>query len=188
MSKLKILKSLIFYDLYRYSGKISFKTFLKYYFLTPGFNYSFWLRCSNSYPNNKFLKYYLYRKSIKFGIQIPTGVKIGKGFYIGHWGGIVVNTNVIIGDNCNISHNVTLGGAQRGKRKGTPIIGHHVYIGPGAKLIGKIHIGNNVAIGANAVVLSDIPDNSVVVGIPARVVSDHGSSGYINHILNKTND
>lgn len=184
MSKFKVLKSLITHDLYRYSGKISFKVFLKYYFLYPGFNYSFWMRCANNYPNNKVLKYYLRRKSIKYGIEIPPGATIGKGFYIGHWGSVVVNTNVIIGENCNISHGVTIGVAPRGKKKGVPTIGNNVYIGPGAKIIGKINIGNNVAIGANAVVTDNVPNNSVVVGVPAKVISNHGSFEYISHILN----
>jgi len=99
---------------------------------------------------------------------------------IGHFGGIVVNQNVVIGKNFNISHQVTLGVANRGNRKGYPVIGDNVYIGPGAKVIGNVRVGNHVAIGANCVVAKDIPDNSVVVGIPGKVISSEGSAGYIN--------
>ena len=68
----------------------------------------------------------------------------------------------------------------RGKKKGYPQLGDNVYIGPGAKIIGAIRIGNNVAIGANCVVTKDIPDNAVVVGIPGKVISNQGSVGYVN--------
>jgi len=73
------------YDLYRYSSSIKLKSFIKNYFLSPGFNYIFWLRLSSKYKNPIF-KYLLFRKMIKYGIEIHTGTKIGKGFYIGHWG------------------------------------------------------------------------------------------------------
>lgn len=116
----------------------------------------------------------------KYGISISYRTQIGSGFYIGHFGGIVVNKNSIIGKNCNISQQVTLGAANRGDRKGYPTVGDNVYIGPGAKLVGKVTIGNHAAIGANCVVTKDVPENGVVVGIPGRVISMDGSVGYIN--------
>lgn len=105
----------------------------------------------------------------RYGIQIPVSCKIGEGFYIGHWGTIVVNSGVKIGKNVNISHGVTIGQLNRGKRMGTPVIGNEVYIGPGAKILGNIVIGNNVAIGANAVVLDDVPDNACVAVSPQKL-------------------
>jgi serine O-acetyltransferase len=81
----------------------------------------------------------------------------------------------IIGENCNISRGVTIGQACRGRRKGTPIIGRHVYIGPGAKIVGAVRVGDFVAIGANCVVTDDVPDHATVVGVPARVISYGGS-------------
>ena len=116
----------------------------------------------------------------RYGIQIPWGTRIGKGFYIGHFGTIVVNGGTVIGDNVNISQGVTIGQTNRGKRKGVPVIGNGVYIGPGAKVIGKVTIGNNVAIGANAVVTEDVPDNACVAGVPAKIVSMNGAEGYVN--------
>ena len=80
-----------------------------------------------------------------------------------------------------ISQGVTLGQANRGKNKGYPQIGDNVYIGPGAKIVGKIKIGNDVAIGANCVVTKDVPNNSVIVGIPGKVISQAGSIEYINN-------
>jgi serine O-acetyltransferase len=116
----------------------------------------------------------------KFGISIPFTTRIGPGFYIGHFGGIVVSDGAEIGRNCNISQGVTIGASNRGQRAGAPVIGDNVYIGPGAKVIGGIRIGDDVAIGANAVVTHDVPSGSVVAGVPARVVSNEGSVGYIN--------
>ena len=74
----------------------------------------------------------------------------------------------MIGDNCNLSQSVTIGQSNRGARKGTAVIGNNVYIGPGAKIVGAVRIGNFVAIGANCVVTMDIPDSAVVVGVPRR--------------------
>lgn len=115
----------------------------------------------------------------KYGIYILTPTKIGKGLMIGHFGGIIIAAT--IGDNLTIPHNVTIGQAGRDERKGIPIIGDNVYIGSGARIIGKIRIGNNVAIGANCVVTKDIPDNAVVVGIPGKIISYKGSHDYIQN-------
>ncbi len=114
------------------------------------------------------------------GIDIPFSTEIGSGFYIGHFGGIIVNDKSVIGKNCNISQGVTLGQANRGKNKGYPTLGDNVYLGPGAKIVGAVKIGNNVAIGANCVVTKDVPDNSVVVGIPGKIISKEGAVGYVN--------
>lgn len=119
------------------------------------------------------------RYGYKYGISIPYNTKIGSGFYIGHYGGIVVSHEAQIGKNCNISHGVTVGTSYGGKYPGTPVIQDGVYIGPGAKVIGGITIGNNVAIGANCVVTKPISDNSVVVGVPGRVISEKGAGEYV---------
>ncbi|MFZ0034638.1 MAG: hypothetical protein WAK60_06590 [Sedimentisphaerales bacterium] len=122
----------------------------------------------------------LHHYTYKYGISIPYRTKVGSGFCIGHFGGIVVSERAVIGKNCNISQGVTLGKANRGKNEGYPIIGDNVYIGPGAKIVGKIRVGNNVAIGANCVVTKDAPDNAVVAGVPGEVISYNGSQGYVN--------
>lgn len=117
--------------------------------------------------------------SVPVGIDISFDTTIGKGLYIGHYGGIVVHSGVEIGDYCNISQGVSIGLGGRGDQMGCPKIGHRVYIAPGAKVFGKIHIGNDVAIGANAVVLKDVPDRAVVGGIPATILSFRSSSDFI---------
>ncbi len=113
------------------------------------------------------------------GIHIPLEVEIGWGFYIGHAGGIVVHPDAVIGANCNISQGVTIGEGGRAEARGVPRIGDRVYIAPGAKVFGKITIGNDVAIGANAVVNKDVPDSAVVGGVPAKIISMKGSAGLI---------
>jgi len=113
------------------------------------------------------------------GLSIPVGLKIGKGIFISHSGSIIINAQCEIGDNCNFAPGVVIGyGIKKGK-EGYPRIGSQVFIGPGAKIFGPITIGDNVAIGANAVVNSDVPSEAVVVGIPAKVVNMNGSSQYI---------
>lgn len=177
-------------DLYRHTGNNRPSAFLKLLFLEAGFKYTFWMRTASYFHRHRiyrhlllpFVKVLLWHYLYKFGIKVSYKSSIGPGFYMGHFGGIFVNYETVIGRNCNISQDVTIGQVNRGKRKGCPIIGDNVYIGSGAKLIGKVRIGNNVAIGANCVVTRDVPDNAVVVGIPCKVISDAGSQDYINNI------
>jgi len=181
------LRSLVVSDLHRYAGKHGLKDFAVHYWQTPGFQFSVYLRLCVHCKRHPLWRWTLYwpclwllkRRMVRFGIQIQPSTAIGPGLYLPHWGGIVINSRVVIGRNCNLSHNVTIGKADRGKRQGTPIIGDNVYIGPGAVLFGAIRIGNNAAIGANAVVLEDVPENGVVVGTAARLTSLNGSTGYV---------
>lgn len=117
---------------------------------------------------------------IATGIEIPFTAKIGRGLYIGHFGQIILSPQAVLGECCNISQGITIGQAGRGDQQFTPIIGDRVYIGPGAKLFGKLTVGNDVAIGANAVVTRDLPDNAVAVGVPAKVISLDSSRDFIN--------
>ena len=126
-------------------------------------------------------------------IDIHPGAKIGKNFFIDHGIGVVIGETAEIGDNVTLYHGVTLGGTSLHPVKRHPTIGHNVIIGAGAKILGPINIGNNVKIGANSVVIKDIPDNAVVVGIPGRIISYNGqpisnkdfkSDGLPNPVLN----
>ena len=125
------------------------------------------------------IAHYLYNKKLFFlarlisqlsrhitGIEIHPGAKIGKRLFIDHGMGIVIGETATIGDNCTIYHNSTLGGTGKDKNKRHPDLGNNVMVGSGAKVLGPIRIGDNVKIGANSVVLKDIPDNVTVVGIP----------------------
>ncbi len=104
------------------------------------------------------------------GIEIHPGAAIGSGLFIDHGMGVVIGETTEIGDNVTLFQGVTLGGTgkQRGKRH--PTLGSHVVVGAGAKVLGPIKIGDYVKIGANSVVLQDVPDHSTVVGIPGKIV------------------
>lgn len=131
-----------------------------------------------------YLSHWLYRRRvpvlpralmllIRFLYQsfIPYQAEIGPGVSFGHRQGIVIGRTARIGARCKIRHQVTIQGGVRG----SAVIGDDVNIGSGAKIIGVIRIGNRVRIGANAVVISDVPDDATVVGIPARVVRVGGA-------------
>lgn len=105
--------------------------------------------------------------SILTGADIPINTKIGGGLLIPHPNGIVMHPNVTVGPNCLILQQVTIGSNEQGD---TPVIEGHVDIGAGAKLIGKIHVGKHAKIGANAVVLTDVPAYATAVGVPAKIL------------------
>ena len=106
---------------------------------------------------------------IFWGGVVPYQAQIGKGAILGYQAlGIVIHKRCVIGEDCHISQNVTIGGTS-GLYE-VPVLGDNVQVGAGAVIIGPVHIGNNVIIGANSVVNRDIPDNSVAVGAPARVI------------------
>ncbi len=104
------------------------------------------------------------------GIEIHPGAKIGRGFFIDHGMGVVIGETAEIGNCVTIYHGVTLGGTSLEKGKRHPTIGDEVVIGAGAKVLGNITIGAHSRIGANAVVVKSVPENSVVVGVPGQVV------------------
>jgi serine O-acetyltransferase len=107
-----------------------------------------------------------------FGCQLGNGTKIGKNVVLGYGGlGIVIHERAVIGDNVNIGTCVTIGGTN--KKYEVPVVGDNTIISSGAKIIGPIRIGKNCVIGANAVVVDDIPDNCLAVGIPARVIKEN---------------
>ena len=103
------------------------------------------------------------------GIEIHPGAVIGRRLFIDHGMGIVIGETSIIGDDCTIYHGVTLGGTGKEKKKRHPTLKNNIIVGCGAKVLGNIVISDNVKIGANSVVLKDVPKNSTVVGIPGVV-------------------
>jgi serine O-acetyltransferase len=104
------------------------------------------------------------------GIELPCEATVGRRFRIDHFGGIIVSGDAVFGDDIIIRNGVTVGLRNTGTR-GSPVFGNRIDIGAGAKILGKICIGDDVTIGANSVVISDVPANSVAVGIPARIIS-----------------
>jgi serine O-acetyltransferase len=108
------------------------------------------------------------------GIEIHPGAKIGKRFFIDHGMGVVIGETSIIGDDVLLYQGVTLGGTGLEKGKRHPTIGNNVVVGGGAKILGNISVGDNSYIGANAVVIKDVPANSTVVGVPGRITKQDG--------------
>ncbi len=102
------------------------------------------------------------------GIELPCEADVGRNFVIDHFGGIIVSGYAKLGDDCRIRNGVTIG-LRRIDEKFAPVLGNNVDVGAGAKLLGPITIGDNVIIGANAVVLCDVPSNSIAVGVPATI-------------------
>ena len=111
------------------------------------------------------------------GIEIHPAVKIGKNIFIDHGMGVVIGETTIIGDNVSIYQGVTLGGTKWEKKKRHPTINDNVIIGAGAKVLGPISVGKNSKIGANSVVTKNVPSNSTVIGIPARVIDNPAGDG-----------
>lgn len=118
------------------------------------------------------------------GLEIGSQTKIGKGLYLGHAYNITINPNVIIGMNCNIHKGVVIGQTNRGKNKGTPVIGDQVWIGINAAIVGNITIGNDVLIAPNSYVNCDVPSHSVVFGNPCIIKhKESATEGYVNNIV-----
>lgn len=172
-------------DFYRYYGrkekikdiiKIIFNHELKFIFLFRKYKNS----------NNKFLKLFykflIRQLRLKYGLEISTGAQIGKGLYIGHPYNITINPRAILGDNINIHKGVTIGRENRGGRKGVSNIGNNVWIGINSTIVGNIKIGDNVLIAPNSFVNINIPNNSIVIGNPCKIIyKEKATEDYINN-------
>lgn len=142
-------------------------------FLYPGFKAMMHYRVAHKLYEKQhyFLARYVSQRGVrKTGIEIHPGAKIGKGFFIDHGNGVIIGETAIIGDNVTLYQGVTLGGTGKEHGKRHPTIGNNVMISAGAKVLGSFKIGDNSKIGAGSVVLSEVPPNSTVVGVPGRVV------------------
>ncbi len=170
---LEYLKS----DLYRYEGKISFKSFVKYYRKNAGFRFLVAYRLVNEQGLLKLLGLILWTFRDKQRIQILRETQIGYGLYISHGGPVVVNPSTIIGNNCNLSQFVTIGSNERK----AAVIGDNVYIGPNTCLVEDVTIGDNVTIGAGSVVTKDIPANATAAGNYAKVLNFNNPGRYVDN-------
>jgi serine O-acetyltransferase len=153
------------------------KSSLEIFFLYPGFKAILFHRVAHA----------LFRLKVPFipraicefsrfltGIEIHPGARIGRNLIIDHGMGVVIGETAEIGNECLIYHGVTLGGVDLNPVKRHPTLGDGVVIGAGAKIIGNIKIGNYSRVGANSVVIREVPPNSTVIGIPARIVGQSG--------------
>jgi len=124
----------------------------------------------------------LYRNSIKYGYQINRNCTIGYGLYLGHRGSVVINGKAVLGNNINIANGVTIGETPRGKLKGVPTIGNNVWIGANAVIVGRVNIGDDVLIAPNAFVNFDVPSHSIVIGNPGKVIArENATEGYLQN-------
>ncbi|UTX47630.1 serine O-acetyltransferase [Chryseobacterium sp. MA9] len=177
--------SIIQKDFYRESGKwlSTFQIWKKC--INPNLHFVYILRKAQKHQKNPLLNIFwriiLRHYQIKYGFQIYPETQIGEGFYLGHWGSLVINPKTVIGKNCNIAQGVTIGQQNRGKNEGSPIIGDEVWIGTNAVIVGAVTIGNNVLIVPNSYVNFDVPPNSVVIGNPAKIIpTPNATMDYIN--------
>jgi serine O-acetyltransferase len=142
-------------------------------FLYPSFRAIVRYRIAHYFYKKKhyFLaRWYSQRTVRKTGIEIHPGATIGRGLFIDHGHGVVIGETAIVGDNVTLYQGVTLGGTGKEHGKRHPTVGNNVMISAGAKILGSFTIGENSKIGAGSVVLSEVPPNSTVVGVPGRVV------------------
>ena len=153
------------------------KSFMEVILLYPGLHALVYYRIAHAlYIMHLFFLARLLSQAGRFftGIEIHPGAKIGRRFFIDHGLGVVVGETTIIGDDVLLYQGVTLGGTGIVKGKRHPTVGNNVVVGTGAKVLGNITIGDNSYIGANAVVIKDVPPNSTVVGVPGRITKQDG--------------
>lgn len=178
-------KKLINSDLFRFTGGKRVSPFKKMRLF--GWRYMKIWRKANYFLNKNKLMFLIYGfllhlKSYKLGFQISPRATIGKGFYLGHFGTVVIGDEVQIGDNVNIGVNVVIGRTNRGNKKGSPTIKNKVWIGSGSVIVGHICIGDNVLVAPNSFVNFDVPSNSIVIGNPAHIIpKGNACEGYIEN-------
>lgn len=120
------------------------------------------------------------------GIEIHPGARIGRRFFIDHGMGVVIGQTAEVGEDCVLFHGVTLGGVSMRKGKRHPTLGNGVMVGAGAKVLGPIYIGDGAKIGANAVVVKDVPPATAAIGVPAKVSQPKPESKGAEQIVDPT--
>ena len=179
-------------DLYRYRGRSGIRAFMSAYLRDPGFRFTYYLRKLAFYSSRKrslWIFAYLWHRVLyhhyrfKYGFDISPTTNIGRGLYIGHFGGVVISPYAILGSNVNIAQGVTIGAASRGARTGAPTLEDRVWVGANAIVVGNITVGHDALIAPGAYVNFDVPPMAVVLGNPGKVVSSAGSMGYVNNTL-----
>lgn len=175
------MKEKLIADKYRWNGKKNIRSL-------PQYKFVYYKRKCEYWKEHNIILWFFYRTiyehlKIKYMMDIPAKVEIGKGFRIEHIGGIVINPYAKIGENVTILNGVTIGSQIRGKNKGYPNIGNLVWIGSNSIIVGNIKIGDNVLIAPGSFVNFDVPDNSIVIGNPGKIIEkENATIGYIENI------
>ena len=179
-------------DAYRYSGSTTWRAFLAAWIHDPGFRFTYYMRKVTYYKTRKkslSILPYIYNRIMlqhyrfKYGFDISPATSIGKGFYLGHFGGVVISPYAVLGSNINIGQGVTIGATSRGPRLGAPVLHDKVWVGAHAIIVGNITIGCEALIAPGAYVNFDVPSKAVILGNPGKVISHSGSTGYVNRVL-----
>ena len=183
------VKEMVQADAFRYIGQTGNRAIWRAYKESPGFRFTYHLRhvafLAARRRSPALVPYVIHRLLLnhyrfRYGFDLSPTTAIGPGFYLGHFGGVVISPYAVLGANVNIAQGVTIGAASRGARKGTPILGDRVWVGAHAILVGKINVGNDALIAPGAYVNFDVPAHGLVLGNPGRVVAMTGSEGYVN--------
>ncbi len=161
----------------KWVGGHPYRTFISRYCFEPGFKFTVWLRLTRYFflKGKRALPFFILSRMVykhleyKYSFDISYNAQIGPGLTIAHYGYIIVTSNTTLGSNCSLRPGVVFGKKLTEQTDGA-IVGDNVEFGVGAKMIGNVRIGNNVIVGANAVVTKDVPDDSIVAGVPAKVV------------------
>ena len=184
------LRRYIAADLYRYMTTTSPRAFIRAWFI-PGFRFCFFLRLTQytAYcrwrvallPLYLLCRLLLRHYQFKYGMSIHHTCNIGPGLSIGHFGDIIVNPHASIGKNCNLAPGILLGLNYNNKtqRFEYPEIGNYVAISNNAKILGGVKVNDWSMIAVSAVVTTDVPENAVMAGVPAKIISNAGSSQYV---------
>jgi serine O-acetyltransferase len=187
------LRDILRADAYRYCGRLDRRAMLGAYLRHPGFRFTYYLRKVAFYSTQKrslgifayvYYRIWLHRYRFRYGFDISPTTSIGPGLYIGHFGGVVISPQALLGANINIAQGVTIGATSRGARVGAPTLEDRVWVGANAILVGKITIGREALIAPGAYVNFDVPSQAVVMGNPGKIVSNAGSQGYVNNTMN----
>jgi len=180
------MKNVFKKDLYRYYGPNG-EPFIKRILRPLEIKYISVFRKANKctfLPLRLFYMLRLFHLSKKTQIQIPARTSIGEGFYIGHLGKVIIHPDSVLGKNINIATGVTIGMETRGKRKGAPQICDNCWIGTNSVIVGNVKIGSDVLIAPLSYVNFDVPDHSIVIGNPGKIIpKENATKDYINNLV-----
>jgi serine O-acetyltransferase len=177
-------------DLFRYAGALGCMAFFRTFRTEAGFRLTFWLRTVQFLRSSRrwrlgchrLAAWFFHRNCVRCAVQISLRATIGRGLYLPHPLCIIIHGDCVIGENCTVSHGVTLGSSSHEGGAKVPRVGNRVFFGPGAVAFGAITIDDGSVIGANSVVTKDVPENAIVVGVPGRIISFQGSDSCIKRV------